>query len=357
MTAASARRLVHTGSYTSDTGGEGHGLDTLWLDPSTGLLTADTGLPSVPTRGPSFLAAHPGGRVVYSTNEREDGEVSAFAVRDDGSLFALGDPVSSGGSLPCHLTVHPGGRWLLTANYGSGDIAVHRLADDGSVVELTDLRAHQGRGPAADRQEGPHAHQVVVDPAGRHVLAVDLGADTVFCSTLDEATGKLSLVTVNRLRPGTGPRHLAFSPTGETVWIAGELDATVTGYSYDPETGRLTEAGSTPSTSAVAGTCQPGGIIASPCGRYVWVTNRGPNTVTAFTVDGTKLHPSAEVPSGGDWPRALSLVAGHLLVSNQLSGTVAAFRVLTATGGLEQCGPAVSVPSVVCTLEDPRDSA
>jgi 6-phosphogluconolactonase (cycloisomerase 2 family) len=350
-----ARHLVHTGSYTSDTGGEGLGLDTLWLDPSTGLLSAVTGLPAVATSGPSFLAAHPGGRVVYSTNEREDGEVSAFAVRDDGSLSPLGDPVSSGGSHPCHLTVHPSGRWLLTANYGSGDIAVHRLADDGSVVELTDLVAHEGTGPVADRQEGPHAHQVVVDPAGRYVLAVDLGADAVFCSTLDGKTGKLTLATVNRLRPGTGPRHLAFSPTGETVWITGELDAMVTGFSYDPETGRLTETGGTPATAA-EGTSQPAGIIASPCGRYVWVTNRGPNTVTAFTVDGARLHPAAEVPSGGDWPRGLSLVAGHLLVSNQKSGTVASFRVLTATGGLEQCGPAVSVPSVVCTLEDPRPS-
>src|SRR4051812_14886518 len=75
--AMTAHRLVYTGSYTSDTGGEGPGLDTLWLDPSTGLLTTATGLPAVAISGPSFLAAHPGGRVVYSTHEREDGAVSA----------------------------------------------------------------------------------------------------------------------------------------------------------------------------------------------------------------------------------------------------------------------------------------
>jgi len=82
--------LVHTGSYTPNTGGKGIGLAALRLDPVTGALTDGTGLPELSVSGPSFLAAHPSGHVLYSTNEAEAGTVSAFARRPDGALEPLG---------------------------------------------------------------------------------------------------------------------------------------------------------------------------------------------------------------------------------------------------------------------------
>ena len=295
--------LVHTGSYTADTGGTGIGLAALRLDPATGALTDGTGLPELPVSGPSFLVAHPSGHVVYSTNEAEAGTVSAFARQPDGALEPLGRPIAGGGSYPCHLAVHPDGRWLLTANYGMdtgpGTVAVHRLDQDGRPVELTDVVVHRGSGPVAGRQQGSHAHQVVVDPSGRFVLAVDLGTDTVFGYRLDTTTGTLAQVAANRLRAGSGPRHLAFSPEGDRVWIADELSSSVTGLRYDAGTATLTETSSVRAT-AHDGHNQPGGIVASPCGRYVWVSNRGADTVAAFRVSGDSLQPIAETPSGGE---------------------------------------------------------
>ncbi|MEU9173903.1 lactonase family protein [Streptomyces sp. NPDC048420] len=341
---------VLTGSYTQDSGGNGPGIAALRLDPTTGHLSYDEVEP-LPVSGASFLAAHPSLGVVYSTNEAETGTVSA--VIRDGGLSPLGDPMSSGGANPCHLTVHPDGEWLLTANYGSdtapGTVAVHRLGADGRVLEPTDLVVHQGSGPVAGRQEGSHAHQVLVDPAGRFVLATDLGADAVLTYRLDTRTGTLERVAVNPMAAGSGPRHLAFSSDSDLVFSADELSSTVTCHRYDAGTGTLTALSSVPATTAEGVDNQPAGIVASPCGRFVWVTNRGADTVAAFRRAGNTLEPLGEVPAGGTWPRGLALVDGHLLVANQHSGSLAVLRVLD-DGTPTQSHPPVSAPSVVCAL-------
>ncbi|WP_405652525.1 lactonase family protein [Streptomyces sp. NBC_00019] len=344
---------VLTGSYTTDSGGDGPGIAALLLDPATGRLAYDDEVKPLPVSGASYLAAHPTLGVVYSTNETETGTISAVARDSDGTLSPLGDPENSGGANPCHLTVHPNGEWLLTANYGSdiapGTVAVHRLGTDGRLLEPTDLVVHQGSGPVTGRQEGSHAHQVLPDPAGRFVLATDLGADAVLTYRLDTLTGTLEQAAVNPMRTGSGPRHLAFAPGGDLVFSADELSSTVTCHRYDATDGTLTALSSAPATTAKDIVNQPGGIVASPCGRFVWVTNRGADTVAAFRLAGTTLEPLGEVPAGGTWPRGLALVDGHLLVANQHSGTLATLRVLQ-DGTLAQPHPPISAPSVVCAL-------
>ncbi|WP_329254247.1 lactonase family protein [Streptomyces sp. NBC_01478] len=343
---------VLTGSYTPDTGGEGVGLTTLSLTPgdadAVGLRVTDT----VAASGASYLAAHPTLPVAYTTHESTAGAVSAFGLREGAAPVPLGAPLT-GGANPCHLTVHPSGDYLLTANYGTdtlpGTVAVHRLNGDGRLVDLTDVVEHKGSGPVVGRQEGTHAHQVLVDPAGRYILATDLGADTVFTYELDVTTGTLKPVAASQLRPGSGPRHLAFAPTGDLVLSADELSSTVTCHRYDAETGTLHELSRVPATAVADIPNQPGGIVTSDCGRYVWVTNRGADTVAAFRLTATDLEPLGEVPSGGNWPRGLASVPGGLVVANQHSGTVAVLGV-SGDGSLGEAGVVVEVASVVCAL-------
>lgn len=346
--AATVPVTVLTGSYTPDTGGEGVGLATLRFAPE-GLTAVD----AVAAGGASFLAAHPALPVVYTTHESTPGAVGAFSLREGAAPVPLGAPLTSGGANPCHLTVHPGGNFLLTANYGTdtlpGTVAVHRLDADGRLADLTDVVEHQGSGPVAGRQEGSHAHQVLVDPAGRFVLATDLGADAVFSYRLDTRSGTLERAGVNRMRAGSGPRHLAFAPSGDLVFSADELSSTVTCHRYDAETGALRELSRVSATTVAGIPNQPGGIVASGCGRFVWVTNRGADTVAAFRVAGTALEPLGETPGGGTWPRGLTSAPGHLLVANQHSGTVAALRIRD-DGTLAEPGPVIPVASVVCAL-------
>lgn len=349
-TGTAGQVVVLTGSYTPDTGGAGVGVTALRFTPGDRALSV---VDAVAASGASFLAAHPTLPVVYTTHESTPGAVAAFALRKDAVPTPLGAPLTSGGANPCHLTVHPGGDYLLSANYGTdtlpGTVAVHRLDADGRLVDLTDVVEHKGSGPVVDRQEGTHAHQVVVDPAGRYILATDLGADTVFTYELDTDAGKLKLVATSQLRPGSGPRHLAFTPAGDLVLSADELSSTVTCHRYDAGTGTLHEVSRVPATAVADIPNQPGGIVTSDCGRYVWVTNRGADTVAAFRITGAELAPLGEIPSGGSWPRGLTAAPGCLLVTNQHSGTVAVLGV-SGDGSLVEAGVVVEVASVVCGL-------
>ncbi|MGW3957072.1 lactonase family protein [Streptomyces sp. NPDC004752] len=347
-----ASATVLAGSLPPGADGASSGLTALQFAPATGRLTQHRHSPVPRFRATSFLAAHPSLDVVYATHPVGPGTISAISRQREGALRPLGGPVKSGGANPCHLSVHPNGRWLLTAHYGNGtvpgSVTVHRLDEAGFIRTPADVAWHEGRGPVTERQENSHAHQIVVDPTGRFVLATDLGADTVFAYRLDSRTGCLQQAAVSRLRPGTGPRHLAFGPHEDLVVTADELSSTVTSHRYDARTGTLTPGSAVPaSTRAVPN--QPGGIAVSPCGRYVWVSNRGADTVAAFRVVGHALRPISEVSCGGSWPRALTLAGDHLLVTNQLSGTVAALRV-RRSGALEEPGSSVSVASAACSL-------
>ena len=180
---------------------------------------------------------HPDGRTLYAVNEREDGRRDRrAAVRPQGAGHA-GAPAAEA---PCHLSVHPSGRWLLSANYGSGSVAVHPIDASGALGERTDLVAHSSPAPGPG-QEGPHAHQFVTSPDGGHVLAVDLGTDTVYTYRLDERDAARSPRSRGRTtRPGAGPRHLTFHPGGRYAYLANEVDNTVAVCAYDPGSGRLT---------------------------------------------------------------------------------------------------------------------
>ncbi len=211
---------IFVGSYTSQAGG-GTGI---------GLGTVD-GLGIVATiDDPSFLARSADGRFLYSVNEVEAGRVSAFAVNEDGTLIFLNDQ-STNGQHPCHLEIDPTGRFVLSANYSSGSIAIHPIAADGSLGQATQYLQREGSGPNQERQEGPHAHQVTFDRGGEFVLDIDLGSDTVYTSRLSEK-GQLEAVSLLEIHAGAGPRHVVFHPGGAAAYVINELDSTLTVCSY-----------------------------------------------------------------------------------------------------------------------------
>ncbi|MFF9316979.1 lactonase family protein [Streptomyces sp. NPDC014735] len=342
-----ADRLL-LGTYTSAEGG-GPGIGTAAYDATTGEVSAGPALTGV--ADPSYLAAHPSGRTVYAVDEQPRGAVTALALSRDGRPRVLGSR-DTGGAGPTHLSVHPTGRWLFTANYTSGSVAVHPIGADGSLGERTDLVAH-ATPPPGPGQDGPHAHQILTAPGGGHVLAVDLGNDTVYTYRLDEERGRLAEVSRAALRPGAGPRHLTFHPGGRFAYLACELDDTAVVCGFDPATGVLSP-GAPQSTGTGGGTNHPAQFLVTADGRFAYLANRGRNTLTRYAVEGegAALRPLDAVPAGGDFPRQIAFSPdGRLLfAANQRSGTVTVFRVDTRDGALTRSGDAFPFPSAACVL-------
>jgi 6-phosphogluconolactonase len=342
VTDGGGRRRAFIGSFTA---AGGPGIVTAAVAPD-GALTALGILDGVPD--PSYLALAPDGDVLYAVSETAEGAVAAYRVAGERPEQA-GAPVPVGGSGPTHLSVFAG--HVLTANYGSGSVTAMPLRADGSLAgAASDVLQHKGSGPHTRRQQGPHAHQVQPDPSGRWAVSVDLGTDSVRVCTLAE--GSLTVRRETALRPGSGPRHLAFHPDGTRAYVLNELTPTVTVCRWDAAEGLLeplTERQVLP--DAPAGDAYPSGVVVSPDGRFVWTATRGEDVLSTFAVEGEELRLIGTVPCGGEWPRAIAEYGGFLYVANERSGEVTWFALDPATG-LPRYEGVLAVPAASCVVFD-----
>jgi 6-phosphogluconolactonase (cycloisomerase 2 family) len=317
---AQAMSTAYLGSFTSWGKQRGRGLEIGAVDPASGRLTVTGHVGGVPDA--SFLAFSADRQTLYATNELiPHGTVTALSIGGAQQSPSVLNKQPTKGAGPTHLSVHPGGRHLLTANYTDGTIAVHPLSRDGRIGEPTDLARHSGETRDA------HAHQVLTDPSGQWVVAVDLGADAVYVYGLDLAKGKLTPHQQLKLPVGAGPRHLAFHPGGQYAYILGELRSEITVAAWDAAAGRFT-------LGQVIGTLgdaapkrnAPAEIQVSPDGRFVYASNRGHDSIAMFSTQerGSRLSFGGATPTGGAWPRHFTLdPAGRwLYVANQNSNAV-----------------------------------
>jgi len=307
---------------------------------------------------------HPNGRMLYAVNELEQaGMVSAFTIdRATGALTRLNEQPSQGGS-PCYVSVDHSGQVVLVANYAKGTVALLPIEANGALAPATFVldRAvlRRTKGPNAERQEGPHAHCILPDSSNRFVLEADLGVDRVFVYRLDLDKKSLSHIEEGDavMRPGAGPRHLAFHPTLPLVFVANELDSTVATLRFDSARGALSllDARSTlPAGWTGGGTNYPADIHVASSGRTLYVSNRGHNSIAVFSVAQSTGALALEqvVATEGDWPRNFSLdpTERWLLVANQRSDSVVVFGRDPDTGRLTPTRPPqrLALPSPVC---------
>ncbi|HJS43045.1 MAG TPA: lactonase family protein [Gemmatimonadales bacterium] len=355
--------LLYVGTYTE--GGRSEGIFLVRMVRRSGELLQVGSVNAGPN--PSFLAIHANGRVLYAVNELEQyhgkptGAVSAFAIDPaTGALTRLNEQPSGGGA-PCFVSVDGRGRFALVANYAGGSVALLPIQANGALGPAAHVVQHTGTGPNAERQEAPHAHCILPDPSNRYALAADLGADRVFVYRLDLEGGSTALRHTEggdlRLRPGAGPRHIAFHPTLPLVFVANELDSTVATLRFDAQRGTLAPV-ATRSTlpDGWTGTNYPADIHVAASGRAVYVSNRGHNSIAVFSVAGSTgaLALDQVVSTEGDWPRNFSLhPSGRwLLVANQRSDSIVVFGLDPETGRLTPTPPGgsgrIAIPSPVC---------
>jgi 6-phosphogluconolactonase len=355
--------------------GNGRGIHIFRVDRASGALTA-AGVVEMGT-SPSCLAVNTSRTHLYSANETDragddkQGSISAFAInRTDGKL-ALLNTVRSGGAGPTYVSVHPGGRHLLVANYFGGSVAVLPILAGGELGNVSDLKADAGEiGPTRAPHAPPgsfafsghdrtHAHMIQADPSGRFVLHVDLGLDKIFVWRFDDQHGGLIAndpASVS-LPPGDGPRHFHFHPNGRWLYSIQEEGSTVVLFDYDSAAGRLS-ARQTISTlpPGFAGSNFTSEILVSADGRYVYAGNRLHDSIAMFSVgsDG-RLTFAGEEWTRGNYPRSFAFdpTGQFLYCCNQRADAVTVFRVNRATGALSFTGQYVPVgnPSMVVVLD------
>lgn len=349
--------VFYAGTYAN---GGGKGIYAFRFNPSTG-KTVGLGL-AAESISPSFLVVHPDRKMLYAVNEAAVsdegyGAVSAFAIDAKAATLKLLNQTSSGGSGPCHLTTDRYGRWLLVANYGSGSVSVFPILEDGRLGDASTRVRHSGSGKNGRRQEGPHAHSVVLSPDDRFLMVPDLGLDKVMIYRFDVGKGTLAAndPPFVRLSAGSGPRHISFHPNGRYAYLINELGSTVTAFAYDADRGSLREF-ETISTlpQGFSGENAAAEIEVHRDGKFVYGSNRGHDSITAFAIRGDKsiLEPVEYVPVRGKTPRHFTVdpTGNYLFAANQHSGEIIVFRIDRATGRLTAQESSPKVPSPVCVV-------
>ena len=350
--------LVYIGTYT---GGKSKGIYVSRFDSATGQLTSPE--LAVATPDPSFLAKHPEKQVLYAAGESSNldgkgvGAVSAFSLNAKTGQLTLLNLRSSGGAGPCHIAVDPTGQCLLVANYGSGSIAALPIRADGSLAEPGTVIQHHGSSVNSERQAGPHAHFITPDPANRFALACDLGLDQVLVYRLDAAKSQLAAndPPFAAVKPGSGPRHLAFHPSGRFVFVINEMGSTLTAFAYDAQRGALKEMqtiSTLPAKFSGISFCAEVGV--HPTGKFVYGSNRGHDSIAVFGFDPAsgKLTCLDYQSTQGKTPRhfAMDPTGQWLFTENQSSDSIVIFRIDSQTGRLQPTGQSVSVGAPVCAV-------
>ncbi|TSA87632.1 lactonase family protein [Deinococcus detaillensis] len=335
---------LFAGSYTSPLphapNAEGQGIYSLNLELDKGLLTAPQLAAEVAQ--PSFLAAHPHLPVLYAISELDEGQISAYGIQPDGSLKFLNQRSTQGAS-PAHVSVNAAGRYVLCTNYVSGlSVLAFPVSGDGSLEPCAASDTHHGHGPNLQRQESPHPHSVTPSPDGRHAYVADLGTDEVVGYDLDPQQ-LLKRVNVVHLPPGSGPRHTAFDPAGLFAFVTLELASGVAILRREPESGELALMDVCPvQPPNFSGTNAPAEVMVSPDGHFVYVSNRGHDSVAVFRFDtaSVRLTLLQYAPTLGHTPRGCVLTpdGSLLLAGNQSSSNITVFRRQHDSGLLQVMG-------------------
>ncbi len=327
------------------------------FDPAGGKLGA--AVLAAEIGAPGFLALHPDGKKLYAVANFPGGPGAAgYRIAAGGALEPINQvPTGDGGA--AHLAVHPTGKFLLTAQYGGGSVALFPLEADGRLGPARVIE-HEGGSKVVDkRQDAPHPHYIGWSPDGRFALVPDLGLDGIVIYRVDPAGPAITRHGFAASVRGGGPRHLKFSPDGRFIYLLNELSVSLTSFAWDAAAGTARQLGTVPSISETAKakeTHNSGAeVLVHPGGRFVYFSNRGHDTVTVFRVDPATA--AAEViqvqPVRGAFPRNINLSpdGGWLLAAGADSNTVSVHKVNPASGELAyQTKGVINVPSPICIL-------
>ncbi|ASA25349.1 lactonase family protein [Paenibacillus donghaensis] len=338
--------LFYTGTYSPE---DKKGIQLCALKVPSGEMRILDG--TVGIENPSYLAMNGEGSVLYAVSEQEEGQVYAYAIDPGTKALRMLGSRPTDGAAPCYVSISPREDYLFVSNYSGANVNVFPVQADGSLGEMSAQVRHEGSGTREDRQEAPHPHSVIPDSTGEHVLVCDLGLDQVVIYRLEE--GKLTTHREINLPPESGPRHLAVHPAGQWIYLVNELNSTVTVFANNEQSGDLKvlqHISTLPEHYTAGSDDTAADIHVSPCGRYLYASNRGHDSIVLFLIDQETGLLTAEdwQSTGGRTPRNFSIIKGMLLAANQNSGNIISFSIDPDSGRLIPTGNELELASPVC---------
>jgi 6-phosphogluconolactonase len=345
--------FVYAGTYTNPTPATtsaSKGIYAWRFDSKTGALIP-IGL-AAEAVNPVHLWAHPNGKFLYAANW-EDGtpgdHVSAFAVDHRTGKLTLINKVSARGDRANQVVLDPGGTLAATVTYNSGTFSVFGIEPDGKLSEAFYTDQHTGK-PLSDRQPGPRAHGIVFSKDGRFVYVAELGLDRVYVYRVDPAKRTAMpadppFVTMNA--GGSGPRRLQLHPNGKFLYVNHETDSKVSVFEVNGASLKQIQTLST-LPAGHTGNNTTAEIQIDQSGTWLYVTNRGHDSIAQYRVDPAKgtLTAAGHTPSGGRTPRNITIdpTNQYLIAANQAGGNIVVFRIDPKTGALAPTGATGQVP-------------
>jgi len=280
---ASPEKYLFIGTYTS---GKSEGIYVYKFNTNTGEFKF---VSSAKADNPSYLAVSPDEKYVYAVNENgnDKGSIAAYSFdKKTGTLTYL-NKQPSGGDHPCFVSVDSKGRWVVAGNYTGGSLALLPVNTDGSLAPPKQVIKHEGHGVNKDRQEKPHVHSTNFSPDYKYLFVPDLGLDKVMIYSFDNKNGELktSSPAFVETKPGSGPRHFAFHPSGKYAYLMTEMAGNVEAFAYDKHGGLKSIQSISAIPAGYTGSVGSADIHVSPDGKFLYASNRGEsNTIAIFSI-------------------------------------------------------------------------
>jgi 6-phosphogluconolactonase len=338
------------GAYTS---GNSKGIAVYRFYTESGKLAYLSQIDNV--SNPSYLTVSNNNKFVYAVNENDNGEVSSFSFEPKTGKLTFINKVSTLGGAPCYVSVDKNQKNLFVANYSGGNIAVLPINVDGSIAPAVQTIKDNGHSINKERQEKAHVHTAVLSPDEKYVLYTDLGNDKI--NITKYKGGKINpIVPANppfvSIKPGYGPRHLAFSNDKKYLYLITEMGSSVIVFDYN--NGKLKQK---QDISLLAdgfkGTTGAADIHITPNGKFLYATNRGDaNDISVFAInpDNGELTFVERRPSGGKGPRnfVIDPTGKFLIVAHQNSDNITVYKIDENTGKIINAVIRIEIGNPVC---------
>lgn len=261
---------------------------------------------------PSYLAVDHKRNCLYVISEKEQGEVLSFEIDRQLKTINLRNRFPAKGG-PCYVEVEENGRYLFTANYGGGSLIVHQLNQKGEIEKETDYKTYDS--------EVSKLHTIRRIPGTPMYAATDLGRNKLYFYRFYEESGSLEQIQEIDTPSNSGPRHLAFHPFLNMLYVVNEFDSTVLVYSYDAPL-KVIKLEQTITTLPSNFYGENFGAEIHFFDGYVYASNRGHHSIAVLKVlqDG-KLKAFSHIDTTGKWPRHFICLpnSNYILVANEHS--------------------------------------